>query len=162
MSKLQKIVPHLWYARHAEEAARFYATVFPDSRVDRVTPIPVDTPSGPAGTVPVVEFTLLGQEFMAIGAGPLDDFNHSISFLVHCDDQAEVDRYWERLTSDGGTAEQCGWLKDKYGVYWQISPAVLRDMMTSPDRAAATRATAAMMHMVKLDIAALQRAFDGT
>jgi predicted 3-demethylubiquinone-9 3-methyltransferase (glyoxalase superfamily) len=161
MSKLQKIVPHLWYTKQAEEAARFYASVFPDSRVERVTMIPVDTPSGPAGTVPIVEFTVLGQQFMAIGAGPLDPFNHSISFLVHCDDQAEVDRYWEKLTTDGGAPEPCGWLRDKYGVSWQISSRALHDMMISPDRAAATRAIAAMMKMHKLDIDALQRAFDG-
>jgi predicted 3-demethylubiquinone-9 3-methyltransferase (glyoxalase superfamily) len=162
MSKLQKVVPHLWYTKHAEEAAQFYASVFPDSRVDRVTMIPADTPSGPAGSIPIVEFTVLGQQFMAIGAGPLDDFNHSISFLVHCDDQAEIDRYWERLTADGGEAEQCGWVKDKYGVLWQISPVAFHAMMISADRAGAKRATEAMLKMTKLDIAALQRAFDGT
>jgi predicted 3-demethylubiquinone-9 3-methyltransferase (glyoxalase superfamily) len=161
MAKLaQKIVPHLWYAKEAEEAARFYATVFPDSRVDRVTPIPVDTPSGPAGSVPVVEFTLLGQPFMAISAGPLDPFNHAISFVVLCDNQQELDRYWNGLLA-GGKAEACGWLRDKFGVSWQIVPTVLGDMMTDKDTQKAKRACEAMMKMVKLDIAALKKAFDG-
>ncbi len=100
---IQKIVPHLWYAKEAEEAAAFYASVFPDSRVVRVTSLPAESPSGPAGSVKVVEFELFGQPFMAITAGPLDDFNHAVSFVVNCDDQAEVDRYWNALLSAGGT-----------------------------------------------------------
>lgn len=107
---MSKIVPHLWYAREAEEAARFYASIFPDSRVDRVTGVANETPSGPPESVKVVEFTLFGQPFLAISAGPLDTFNHSISFVVNCDDQAEVDRYWDALIAGGGKAEQCGWL----------------------------------------------------
>jgi predicted 3-demethylubiquinone-9 3-methyltransferase (glyoxalase superfamily) len=157
---MQKITPHLWFVDNAEEAARFYASIFPDSRVDRVTPIPADTPSGPAGSVAVVEFTLFGQAFMAISAGPLDPFNHAISFVVNCANQAEVDRYWDALL-DGGSAEQCGWLKDRYGVSWQIVPTALGEMMTDPDRAKAKRAAEAMLKMVKLDIAGLRRAFDG-
>ncbi len=156
-----KICPHLWYTKEAEEAARFYVTVFPDSRIDRVTMIPSDTPSGPAGTVPVVEFTLLGQPFMAISAGPLDPFNHAISLLVQCDDQAELDRYWNALLDNGGTPEQCGWLRDRYGVCWQISPRILGDLMADPDRTKARRVSEAMMKMVKLDIAALQAAARG-
>jgi predicted 3-demethylubiquinone-9 3-methyltransferase (glyoxalase superfamily) len=157
---MQKITPHLWYVDNAEEAARFYAAIFPDSRVDRVTPIPADTPSGPAGSVKVVEFTLFGQSFMAIGAGPLDPFNHAISFMVNCADQAEVDRYWDALL-DGGAPEQCGWLKDRYGVSWQIVPTVLGEMMTDPDRGKAKRVMEAMLQMVKLDIAGLRRAYEG-
>jgi predicted 3-demethylubiquinone-9 3-methyltransferase (glyoxalase superfamily) len=156
----QKIVPHLWYAKEAEEAARFYASVFPDSRVDRVTPLPADTPSGPAGSVVVVEFTLLGQPFMAISAGPLDPFNHAISFVVLCDNQQELDRYWNGLLA-GGQPEQCGWLRDKFGVSWQIVPTVLGEMMTDRDKTKAKRATEAMLKMVKLDIAGLKAAFDG-
>ena len=114
MQNSQRITPHLWFVDNAEEAARFYASIFPDSRVDRVTPIPADTPSGPAGSVAVVEFTLFGQAFMAISAGPLDPLNHAISFVVNCANQAEVDRYWDALL-DGGSPEQCGWLKDRYG-----------------------------------------------
>jgi predicted 3-demethylubiquinone-9 3-methyltransferase (glyoxalase superfamily) len=108
----QKITPHLWFAEKADEAAAFYASIFPNSRVDGVTSLPADTPSGPAGSVKVVEFTLAGQPFMAISAGPLDPFNHAISFIVDCEDQAEVDHYWNKLL-DGGKAEQCGWLKDR-------------------------------------------------
>jgi predicted 3-demethylubiquinone-9 3-methyltransferase (glyoxalase superfamily) len=118
-----------------------------------------DSPSGPPGSVKIVEFTLLGQPFMAISAGPLDPFNHAVSFVVSCEDQAEVDRYWDALLK-GGTAEQCGWLKDKYGLSWQIVPAILGDMMTDPDQDKARRAGEAMMKMVKLDVAKLKAAFD--
>jgi predicted 3-demethylubiquinone-9 3-methyltransferase (glyoxalase superfamily) len=153
-----KIVPHLWFVDNAVEAAHFYVSLFPDSRVDSVTPIPADTPSGPAGSVPVVEFTLAGQPFMAISAGPLDPFNHAISFMVNCDDQAEIDRLWDAL-SDGGAIEMCGWLKDRYGVSWQIVPAVLGKMMQDPDRARARRVTEVMLQMQKFDIARLEEAY---
>lgn len=155
-----KIVPHLWYAREAAEAARFYASIFPDSRVDEVMSLPADSPGGPSGSVEVVEFTLAGQPFMAMSAGPLDPFNHAISFVVECDDQAELDRYWAALGA-GGTIEACGWLRDRFGVCWQIVPRALGEMMKAPDRAAARRATEAMLTMKKLDIAALERAFSG-
>ena len=158
---MQKVTPHLWYAKEAEEAAAFYASVFPDSRVVRVTAMPAQSPSGPAGSVKVVEFELFGQPFMAITAGPLDDFNHAVSFVVNCDDQAEVDRYWNALLAAGGTAEQCGWLRDRFGLAWQIVPTVLGRLMTDPDRAKAKRAVEAMLKMIKLDAAALQAAFDG-
>jgi predicted 3-demethylubiquinone-9 3-methyltransferase (glyoxalase superfamily) len=161
MAASRKIMPHLWYTREAEEAARFYASIFPDSRVDRVTALPADSPSGPAGSVAVVEFTLFGQPFMAISAGPLDPFNHAISFVVTCDDQAEVDRYWDALLQDGGAPEQCGWLKDRYGLSWQIVPAVLGEMITDPDRQKARRAAEAMLKMVKLDVAGLKAAYAG-
>jgi predicted 3-demethylubiquinone-9 3-methyltransferase (glyoxalase superfamily) len=157
---MQKITPHLWYAKDADKAAAFYASIFPDSRVDRVTTLSNETPSGPPGSVKVVEFTLFGQSFMAITAGPLDPFNHAISFIVNCDDQAEVDRYWKALL-DGGTAEQCGWLKDKYGLSWQIVPTVLGQMMADPNREKATRVGVAMLEMVKLDIAQLTQAYEG-
>src|SRR5439155_5521506 len=120
---------------------------------------PVDSPSGPAGSVKVVEFTLFGQPFMAMSAGPLDPFNHAISFAVNCDDQAELDRYWNALL-EGGKAEQCGWLKDRYGVFWQIVPTLLGEMMKDNDRARAKRVADAMLKMVKLDIAGLKRAYD--
>ena len=156
-----KIVPHLWYTREAAEAAHFYAAIFPDSRVDAVTALPAESPSGPAGSVEIVEFTLAGQPFMAMSAGPLDPFNHAISFVVECDDQAELDRYWEALGA-GGTIEECGWLRDRYGVCWQIVPRALGEMMRAKDRAAAGRAAGAMLKMKKLDIAALERAFRGS
>ena len=157
---MQRIIPHLWYTEKAAEAAAFYVSIFPDSRVDRVTMVPSDTPSGPAGSVDVVAFTLFGQPFMAIGAGPLDPFNHAVSFMVMCADQAEIDRYWEALL-EGGEAEQCGWLRDRYGLAWQIVPEEFAQMASSPDAAAAKRASDAMMGMVKLDIAALRAAFEG-
>jgi len=152
-----KIVPHLWFVDSAAEAASFYVSLFPDSRVDSVTPIPADTPSGPAGSVPVVEFTLAGQRFMAISAGPLDSFNHAISFIVNCDDQAEIDRLWDALSA-GGTIEMCGWLKDRYGVSWQIVPTALGEMLKDPDRNRARRVTEAMLQMKKFDIARLEQA----
>jgi predicted 3-demethylubiquinone-9 3-methyltransferase (glyoxalase superfamily) len=154
------IIPHLWYTDKAEEAAAFYASVLPDSTVDAVTPLLVDTPSGPAGSVKVVEFTLMGQPFMAISAGPLDPFNHAVSFMVMCDDQAEIDRLWAALL-DGGAPEQCGWLRDRYGLCWQIVPRMLGEMMKDPDRARAKRVAEAMLKMVKLDIAGLKKAYEG-
>ncbi len=157
---MSKIVPHLWYSERAEEAAAFYASLLPDSRVDRVTTLPADTPSGPEGSVRIVEFTLAGQPFMAISAGPLDPFNQAISFIINCDTQDEIDRLWEAL-SEGGSVEQCGWLKDRYGVSWQIVPTVLGELMKDGDRAKVRRVAEAMLKMVKLDIAGLQRAYDG-
>jgi predicted 3-demethylubiquinone-9 3-methyltransferase (glyoxalase superfamily) len=158
---MQKITPFLWYAKEAEEAAAFYAATFPDSKVVRVTSMPTESPSGPAGSVKIVEFVLFGQPFTAMSAGPLDPFNHAVSFVVSCDDQAELDRYWNALLANGGTAEQCGWLKDRYGLSWQIVPKVLGELMGDPDRAKAKRAADAMMKMVKFDIAALQAAHRG-
>ena len=158
---MQKITPFLWYSKEAEEASAFYASVFPDSRVTRVTTMPSASPSGPPDSVKIVEFVLFGQPFVAMSAGPLDPFNHAVSFVVNCQDQAEIDRYWNALL-DGGSAEQCGWLKDRFGLSWQIVPTVLGEMMGDPDRAKAKRAADAMMKMVKLDIAALQAAYAGT
>lgn len=151
------IIPTLWYSREAEEAARFYASIFPNSRIERVTALPADSPSGPAGSVKIVEFTLLGQPFEAFSAGPLDQFNHAISFSVSCDTQEEIDRYWDALLQ-GGMPEQCGWLKDRYGLSWQIVPKVLATLVADPDREKAKRVSEAMLKMVKLDIAELERA----
>jgi predicted 3-demethylubiquinone-9 3-methyltransferase (glyoxalase superfamily) len=122
--------------------------------------MPADSPSGPAGTVTVVEFTLFGQGFTAMSAGLHDPFNHAVSFMIHCDDQAEVDRYWEALLR-GGTEEACGWLRDRFGVSWQIVPTALMEMMADRDRDKARRAAQAMLKMKKLDLAALRAAFDG-
>jgi predicted 3-demethylubiquinone-9 3-methyltransferase (glyoxalase superfamily) len=157
---VSNIVPCLWFAEKAEEAAAFYVSLLPNSRIDNVTSLPADTPSGPAGSVQVVEFTLAGQPYMAMQAGPLDPFNHAISFMIPCDDQAEIDRLWAAL-SDGGTVEQCGWLKDRYGVSWQIAPTVLGEMIKDPDRTRARRVVEAMLRMVKLDIAGLRAAYEG-
>ena len=154
---MQKITPFLWYAKEAEEAAKLYTSIFPNSRVVRVTAMQSESPSGPPGSVKIVEFVLFGQDFTAMTAGPLDPFNHAVSFVVNCDDQAELDRYWNALL-EGGSAEQCGWLKDRYGLSWQIVPKVLGEMMAEPDRAKAKRASDAMLKMVKIDIAALKAA----
>ena len=156
-----KIVPHLWYTKEAEEAARFYATVFPNSRVDAVTTLPAESPSGPAGSVVVVEFTVLGQPFMAISAGPHDKFNDAVSFLVNCDTQAEIDRYWNAILENGGTPSACGWISDRYGVRWQITSSEFHDMMRSTDRTKAARATKEFLSQVKVDIAKLKGAFEG-
>lgn len=153
-----KILTHLWYAEHAEEAARFYASVFPDSRVDRVWSLPADSPSGPAGTVTVVDFTILGQRFQAISAGPHHEFNDAISIVVQCDDQAELDRYWNALLQDGGKPQACGWLIDRWGLRWQIVPKVLDELIRDTDPQRARRVADAMLKMVKLDVAALQKA----
>ena len=154
---MPRLVPCLWYSEKAEEAVAFYASLLPDSRVDSVTVLPADTPSGPAGSVKVVEFTLLGQPFLALSAGPLDAFNHAISFMVECEDQAEIDRLWAAL-SEGGQIERCRWLKDRYGLYWQIVPAALGTMMKDKERARAKRVGEAMLQMTKFDIAALKEA----
>ena len=152
------ITPNLWFDDNALEAAEFYCSIFPDSHVDAVNALPADSPSGPAGSVKVVEFTLCGQPFQAMSAGPLDPFNHAVSFMVECKDQKEIDRYWEALGA-GGTYEPCGWLKDRYGLSWQIAPTVLFEMTKDPDRAAARRAAEAMLKMKKIEIAELERAF---
>lgn len=158
---MARIVPFLWFEKEAEAAARFYVSLLPDSRIEAVNPLPIDTPSGPAGSVQVVDFTLAGQPYQAINAGPLDPFNHAVSFLVQCDTQGEIDRIWDAHLENGGKAEQCGWLKDRWGLYWQIVPGGFSQMMQSPNRDGAKRAAQAMLKMVKLDMAALQRAFDG-
>lgn len=158
---IHKITPFLWYSKEAEEAAALYTSLFPQSRITRVTAMPSDSPSGPAGSVKIVEFELFGQPFTAMSAGPLDPFNHAISLVVTCEDQAEIDRYWDGLLAGGGTPEQCGWLRDRYGLCWQIVPAALAGMMSSPDHARAKRAADAMLKMVKLDIAALEAAYSG-
>ena len=157
---MQKITPFLWYAKEAEEAAKFYTSIFPNSRLVRVTAMQSESPSGPPGSVKVVEFMLFGQDFTAMTAGPLDPFNHAVSFVVNCEDQAEIDKYWNALL-DGGQPEQCGWLKDRFGLSWQIIPTLLGKLMADSDKAKAKRASDAMMKMVKIDIAALQAAHEG-
>ena len=154
----RKIFPHLWYAKEAEEAAHFYASIFPDSRVDRVTAMMSESPSGPPGSVKVVDFTLFGQCFQAMTAGPHHDFNDAISMVVLCEDQAELDRYWDALLAGGGQPQACGWLIDRFGLRWQIIPRVMEELMADRDPARSKRVSDAMMQMVKLDIAALEKA----
>jgi predicted 3-demethylubiquinone-9 3-methyltransferase (glyoxalase superfamily) len=153
------IAPHLWYSAEAEDAAAFYAAVIPNSRLDRVTALPVETPSGPPGSVKVVEFTLAGSPMMAISAGPLEPFNHAMSLMLLCDTQAEIDHLWDRLI-EGGQAEMCGWLKDRYGLSWQIAPRKMGDWLNG-ERDIAIRVSQAMMRMVKFDLAALEAAAHG-
>lgn len=159
---MSKISPCLWFDGRAEEAARFYVSLLPDSRIDAVIKSSIDTPGGKAGSVVIVEFTLAGQTYLALNGGPKFQFNEAISFVVNCVDQAELDRLWEALIADGGKPIQCGWLKDKFGVAWQIVPEVLPRLAKDKDPVKVARVMAAMMKMVKLDIAGLERAYAGS
>jgi predicted 3-demethylubiquinone-9 3-methyltransferase (glyoxalase superfamily) len=150
---IQKITPFLWYGADAEQAAAFYTAIFPDSRVLRVTAVPS------AGDTKVVEFVLFGQPFVAMSSGKPEAFNHSVSLMVDCADQAELDRYWNALLADGGATDACGWLRDRFGVSWQIVPHDLMTMMADPDPVRAARVAQAMMSMVKFDVAALRAAY---
>ncbi|MDD9939119.1 MAG: VOC family protein [Myxococcales bacterium] len=154
-----KFFPHIWYASEAEEAARFYCSIFPDSRVERVTVIESETPSGPPGSVKIVDFSLFGQRVQAMSAGPHHELNDAISMVVLCDDQAELDRYWDALLEGGGRGQACGWLIDRFGLRWQIVPAALDAMMREGDPARSKKVSEALLKMVKLDIAALEAAY---
>jgi predicted 3-demethylubiquinone-9 3-methyltransferase (glyoxalase superfamily) len=156
---LQKITPFLWFDHQAEEAANFYVSTFPNSKVGKVTRYSEAGPA-PAGSVMTVSFELDGVPFTAMNAGPHFKFNESISFVVHCQTQEEVDFYWEKLTAGGGEV-QCGWLKDKFGLSWQVTPTILLELMGDPDRKKAARVARAMFKMKKLDIRALQQAAAG-
>ena len=158
---MSKITPCLWSNGKAEEAANFYVSLLPDSRITKVQRNVVDSPGGKAGTVLVVEFTLAGQSFMVLNGGMDFEYTHAVSFSVDCADQAEVDRLWDALSADGGAPVACGWVKDRYGLSWQIVPSILPKYLGDPDRAKAQRVMQTMMNMVKLDIAALQRAYEG-
>lgn len=157
---MSKISPCLWFDGKAEEAARFYVALLPDSRIDSVQTYPVETPGGKPGDVMLVEFTLAGQSFQALNGGPHYQFTPAISLSVDCADQAEVDRLWDRLIEGGGSPVQCGWLTDRYGVSWQIVPRALATMMKDRDPAKVRRVTEAMMTMIKLDVAGLRKAFE--
>jgi predicted 3-demethylubiquinone-9 3-methyltransferase (glyoxalase superfamily) len=158
---MSKIAPCLWFNGEAEEAASFYVSLLPDSRIDKIQRNPADGPAGKAGTVLVVQFTLAGQEYMALNGGMRFDYTPAISFKIDCADQAEVDRLWDALSSNGGSTQQCGWVRDRYGVSWQIVPSVLPKLLGGPDAAGARRAMQAMLGMNKLDIAELRRAYEG-
>lgn len=158
---MSKITPCLWFDGKAEEAANFYVSLLPDSRIDKIMRAPADYPDGKAGSVLTVEFTLAGHQFMGLNGGPQFPFTEAVSFTIDCKDQAEVDRYWDALIEGGGAPVQCGWLKDRYGLSWQIVPDILPRLMADPDRAKARRVMEAMMEMVKLDVAAIQRAYEG-
>jgi predicted 3-demethylubiquinone-9 3-methyltransferase (glyoxalase superfamily) len=158
---MSKITPCLWFDGNAEEAANFYVSLLSGSRVDNVSRSPADNPSTPAGAVLAVDFTLAGQRFTGLNGGPQFPFTEAISFVIDCEGQPEVDRLWAALTESGGTPGQCGWLKDRYGVSWQVIPRQLGEILGDPDTERAGRAMEAMLKMSKIDVAALRRAFEG-
>ena len=150
---MKKVTPFLWFDTQAEEAMNFYVSVFKNSKVNNIS-------RGPDGKAFTVSFELDGQEFIGLNAGPQFKFNEAISMFVNCEDQAEVDELWNKLTADGGEESMCGWLKDKYGLSWQIIPKQLGELMGDPDRVKAQRVTQAMLQMKKIDVAGLQKAYD--
>lgn len=154
---MDKIRNCLWFDGQAEEAARFYTSLFPDSRIDRVTRSPADYPAGKTGDVLMVDFTLAGRSYLGLNAGPGATFNEAISLSIDCADQTDVDRYWEALSAHP-EREQCGWVKDRFGIFWQITPEILPRLLADPDRARARRVMEAMMTMKKIDIATLEAA----
>jgi predicted 3-demethylubiquinone-9 3-methyltransferase (glyoxalase superfamily) len=158
---MSKITPCMWFDGEAEEAANFYVSLLPDSRIETVQRNTVDSPGGKAGTALVVEFILAGQRFMALNGGMRFEYTPAVSFKIDCADQAEVDRLWDALLADGGQASRCGWLKDRYGLSWQIVPTALPKYLGGADRAGAQRAMQAMLGMAKLDIAGLKMAYEG-
>lgn len=165
MAVVQKITPCLWFDDQAEEAARFYVSIFANSSIGAITRYGkegFEIHGRPAGSVLTVSFRLEGQEFTALNGGPHFKFNEAISLVVRCEDQAEVDRLWARLGEGGDeAAQQCGWLKDRYGLSWQVAPAPLFDMLADPDWRRTERVMKALLQMKKLDLAALRRAYDG-
>ncbi len=156
---MQKITPFLSFDGQAEEAARFYVTLLPDSRIDRVSRSPIDTHGGEAGSVMLVEFTLAGTSYIALNT-PGFEHTGAVSFMIACRDQEETDRLWEALTADGGSEIACGWLKDRWGVHWQITPVRLLELIKDPDPDRARRAMDAMCRMIRIDIAAVEAAAD--
>jgi predicted 3-demethylubiquinone-9 3-methyltransferase (glyoxalase superfamily) len=157
---MQKIRPFLWFDDNAEEAINFYSSIFDDAKVLDESRWGEGGPV-PAGTLMTATFQLAGQEFLALNAGPQFKFNEAISFLINCESQDEVDNYWNKLTADGGEESQCGWLKDKFGLSWQVIPSALGRLMSDPDPEKAGRVMQAMLQMQKIDIAELERAHAG-
>ncbi len=157
---MQAPYPCLWFDGTAEEAATFYASVIPNSSVDRVWRSPADTPAGPAGMVLTVDFTLAGQHFQGLNGGPEFQFSEATSFVLECEDQDEVDRLWDALTAGGGEPGPCGWLKDRFGLSWQIVPVELNRLVADPDPDRARRAMEAMLQMGKIEVEELRRAAD--
>src|SRR5436309_1468684 len=162
---MQKITPFLWFDNQAEEAAKFYTSIFKNPKIGRILRYDEETAkvsqSGqPAGTVLTIEFEIEGQKFVALNGGPQFKFNESISFVVNCETQKEVDYFWEKLSADGGEESACGWLKDKFGVSWQITPTVLIDMLHDNDSEKSGRVMQAMFEMKKIDIKTLKDAYE--
>jgi predicted 3-demethylubiquinone-9 3-methyltransferase (glyoxalase superfamily) len=163
---MQKITPFLWFGGEAEDAVKFYTSVFKNSKIGRILRYSdevakVSESGQTAGSVLTIEFEIDGQEFVALNGGPQFQFNESVSFVVNCESQKEVDYYWEKLITGGGQESACGWLKDKFGLSWQITPTVLIDMLHDKDAAKAARVMHAMLQMTKIDVAKLKAAYDG-
>lgn len=158
---MSKLVPCMWFNGDAEEAAKFYVSLVPNSEITHVQRNVSDGPSGKTGSVLVVEFTVAGQPLVALNGGMKVEYSHAISLMIHCDDQAQVDSVWSAFLAHGGKEQQCGWISDRWGVSWQVVPKVMFEFLSSPDKAAAARAMQAMMKMVKLDVEVLRRAFEG-
>jgi len=158
---MSMITPCLWYDGAAEEAARFYVSLLPDSSIDRITPYPTKTPSGEPGETMTVEFTLAGQSFIGLNGGPMFKFTEATSFTIPCRDQAEVDRLWSAILENGGKESACGWIYDKWGLCWQIIPDALVRLTRNPDAEKAKRVFDAMMKMSKIDVATLEEAARG-
>jgi predicted 3-demethylubiquinone-9 3-methyltransferase (glyoxalase superfamily) len=158
---VSKIAPCLWFDGTAEEAAQLYTSLFPDSRSDSLNRSPADNPSTPAGAVLTVAFTLAGQQFIGLNGGPQFPFTEAVSFTIDCEDQAEVDWFWDALIDGGGSPSQCGWLKDRFGVSWQVIPKQLSEVLSGPDHDDAGRAMQAMLQMSKIDVAKLREAYAG-
>jgi predicted 3-demethylubiquinone-9 3-methyltransferase (glyoxalase superfamily) len=155
-----KVIQTLWFAKDLEAAVRFYTSLIPGSSIQSFSDLLADSPSGPSGSVKIATFTLGDQNYLAFEAQPMDSFNHRFSIMVECDTQQEIDRLWDAL-KEGGSVEQCGWLKDRWGLSWQITPKRLNELVRDPDRAKAKRVAEAMLKMVKLDIAGLEAAARG-
>ncbi len=161
---MQKITPFLWFDGQAEDAANFYTSVFKNSKILRIlryTEEAAEKTGHPVGSVLTIEFEIESQKFVALNGGPLFKFNESVSFVINCETQEEVDYFWEKLTADGGEESQCGWLKDKFGVSWQVTPTVLIDMLHDKDPEKAERVMNAMLEMQKIEIPKLKAAYDG-
>jgi predicted 3-demethylubiquinone-9 3-methyltransferase (glyoxalase superfamily) len=161
---MQKITPFLWFDGQAEDAVNFYTSLFKNSKIGRIlryTEEVAEKSDLPVGSVLTIEFEIEGQNFVAINGGPLFKFNESISFVINCETQEEVDYFWEKLTADGGEESQCGWLKDKFGLSWQVTPTVLIDMLHDKDPEKAERVMKAMLQMQKIEIPKLKAAYGG-
>ena len=161
---MQKITPFLWFDDQAEEAVNFYTALFKNSKIDRIfryNEEAAEKTGRPVGSVLTIEFEIEGQKFVALNGGPLFKFNESVSFVVNCETQEEVDYFWQKLTADGGEESQCGWLKDKFGLSWQVTPTVLIDMLHDKDPEKTERVMKAMLQMQKLDIKTLEEAYEG-
>jgi predicted 3-demethylubiquinone-9 3-methyltransferase (glyoxalase superfamily) len=158
---MSKITPCLWFTSDAEEAAKFYVSLMPGSEIRKVQRSPADNPSTKEGSVLVVEFTLGGQNMIALNGGMKMEYTHALSLMIDCEDQAQVDSIWDAILKHGGKEEQCGWIRDRWGVAWQVVPKPMLQFLSSSDAAAAKRAMQAMLKMVKLDVETLRRAFEG-